>query len=111
MVDCILDVVLVLNAGDTQTHVLGIAIASLLLLVLFSDYISVAAGIVAFGLASYLHFFRRCYRGRALVLMGLFYVALKKSVLTLFIDLGFQRGPVQRALAALFNVDITRFLF
>lgn len=43
--------------------------------------------------------------------MGLVDVALKKiQVLTFFIDLGFEGGPVERVLTALFNVDVARLL-
>jgi hypothetical protein len=109
-----LDVKLVLNAGDAQTYILGVAVASLLLLLalLYKHcYVFVAVGIVAFGLASYLLFLRDYYCVRALVLMGLVDVALKKvQVLTLFVDLGFCGGPVERVLAALFNVDVARLL-
>jgi hypothetical protein len=43
--------------------------------------------------------------------MGLVDVALKKvQVLTLFVDLWFCGGPVERVLAALLNVDVARLL-
>lgn len=92
-----------------------VAVASLLLLVLTLfckyRYIFVAVSIVSFGLASCLFFPIDNYCVRALVLMGLVDVALKKiQVLTFFIDLGFKGGPVERVLTALFNVDVARLL-
>ena len=115
MVDRILDVILVLNAGDAKAYILRVAITSLLLLVLtlFYNhcYIFVAISIVAFGLASYLLFLRDYYCVRALVLMGLVYVALKKvQIVTFFIDLGLNGGSIKRVLTALFNVDVSRLL-
>ncbi len=104
-----------MNAGNTQAYILIVAVTSLLLLILtlFCKYcyIFVAVSIVGFGLASFLLFSSDYYRIRALVLMGLVDVALKKiQVLTFFIDLGFEGGPVKRVLTALFNVDVARLL-